>query len=205
MFGKLITHLKMDKVEIVGYKRTHFGKKEAKKLRKESYAPCILYNGKETVHFYAPMALFQELVYTPNAYFVDLNIEGKHYSCVLQDIQFHPVSEMILHADFLEISDDKPVRMDIPVVFTGNSPGIAKGGMLAKKLRKLLVKALPKDMPKTIEVDISSLELGKTVKVKEVTATGFEILNPPLVPIAMVEIPRALRSKAAQAQTTTEE
>jgi len=177
----------MDIVEIVGYKRTHFGKKEAKKIRKASNVPCIIYNGKETVHFFTPMALFKELVYTPNAYFVDLNLEGKSYRCVLKEIQFHPVSEMIMHVDFLEISDHKKVKMEIPVVFKGNAPGIAEGGMLAKKLRKLQVKAYPKDMPKSIEVDISSLELGKTVKVKEVKTENYEILNVPLVPIAMIE------------------
>lgn len=185
----------MKTVEIIGFKRANLGKKESKDLRAEGNAPCVLYGGGEQIHFYAPMILFRDLVYTPDAHLVDLNIEGKVYSCILQDIQFHPVSETILHADFLQLFEDKPVKMDIPVKYEGTAPGVIAGGRLISKLRKITVKALPADLPDYISVDISKLELGKSVKVSEVKPENFEILNNPLNSIATVEIPRALRGK----------
>lgn len=185
----------MKTVEIIGFKRANLGKSEAKSLRLEGNAPCVLYGGKDQIHFYAPMILFRELVYTSKAAFVDLNIEGDHYKAILQDIQYHPVNEMILHADFLLLDDKKPIKMDIPVVFTGNSPGVVKGGKLATKLRRLTIKAFPENMPETISVDISNLDLGKSVKVGELKAGNYEILNSRFVSIATVQIPRALRGK----------
>jgi large subunit ribosomal protein L25 len=185
----------MKTLEIIGFKRANLGKKESKDLRAEGNAPCVLYGGDEQVHFYAPMILFRDLVYTPDAHLVDLNIEGKKYSCILQDIQFHPVSETILHADFLQLFEDKPVKMDIPVKYEGTAPGVIAGGKLISKLRKITVKALPANLPDYIPVDISKLALGKSVKVNEVKPENFEVLNNPHTSIATVEIPRALRGK----------
>ncbi|HAI75280.1 MAG TPA: 50S ribosomal protein L25 [Microscillaceae bacterium] len=190
----------MKSVEIIGYKRANLGKKVAKDLRAEGSVPCVLYGGKEHVHFHSPMILFRELVYTPEANLVTLNIEGDVYQCILQDIQFHPVSETILHADFLEIADDKLVKMEIPVEFTGNSVGIQKGGKLLVKAKKLKVRALPKDLPDSIRIDITDLDLGKSVKVKDIIPQGYEILDNVSNPVATVEVPRALRGK----QTTEE-
>lgn len=191
----------MKNVEIIGYKRANLGKKESKDLRLEGNVPCVLYGGKEQVHFHSPMILFRDLVYTGDAHMVDLNIEGDKYSCILQDIQFHPVSEVILHADFLQMFDDKEVKMDIPVKFEGTAPGVIAGGKLISKLRKISVKALPANMPDFIPVDISKLALGKSVKVSEIKPENYEILNNPANTIATVEVPRALRGKGA----TTEE
>ncbi|MCK5471537.1 MAG: 50S ribosomal protein L25, partial [Cyclobacteriaceae bacterium] len=140
----------MRTVEIIGYKRANLGKADAKRLRADSQVPCVLYGGKEQVHFYSPMILFREIVYTPNAAFVKLNIEGEEYSAILQDIQFHPVSEVILHADFMALSDDKLIKMNIPVKFTGEAPGIIQGGILVVKLRKIRISALPENMPESI-------------------------------------------------------
>lgn len=196
----------MKTLEIIGYKRANLGKSEAKRLRAESYVPGVLYGGDEQVHFYSPMILFRDLVYTPKAHFVTLNIEGTEYSCILQDIQFHPVSEIILHADFLLLKDDKEVKMDIPVKTVGVAPGIQAGGKLVMKQRKLSVKALPANMPDYIEVDISKLGLGKSTKVGEIKTDNYEILNSPLVSVASVEVPRALRGKsAAELEGETEE
>ena len=114
----------MKTVEIIGYNRANLGKSESKKLRAEGSVPSVLYGGKEQIHFHSPMILFRDLVYTPEARFVNLNIEGHQTKAVLQDIQFHPVSEVILHADFLELFDDKPVTMDIPLRTVGNAPGV---------------------------------------------------------------------------------
>jgi len=184
----------MRTVEIIGYKRANLGKAEAKRLRAESNVPCVLYGGKEQIHFYAPMILFRELVYTPEAAFVKLNIEGDEYSAIIQDVQFHPVNEILLHADFLQLSEDKPIKMDIPVKFEGNAPGVVQGGKLMVKVGRVRIKALPANMPESITMDISGLDLGKSLKVGNIDATNFELLNNPRVTIATVDIPRALKS-----------
>ena len=155
----------MKNVEIIGYKRANLGKSESKKLRDEGNVPCVLYGGDEQVHFFAPTILFRELIYTNEAHFVHLNIEGAEFRGILQDIQFHPVSEIILHADFLQLFVGKLVKMDIPVRLTGASPGVVAGGTLVLKRRTLRVKALPKDMPDHIDVDISTLDFHKAIKV----------------------------------------
>lgn len=183
----------MKTLEIIGFKRANLGKSESKKLREEGNVPCVIYGGEEQVHFYAPMILFRPLVYSPEIFFVELNIEGKIYNCILQDIQFHPVSEMILHVDFMELHDKKPIKMQVPVKFFGDSPGIRAGGKLMVNTRTLLVRALPKDMPDSIDLDISEISLGQTIKVKEVEIDNFEILNSPQVSIASVSIPRAAK------------
>ncbi|MEL7004776.1 MAG: 50S ribosomal protein L25/general stress protein Ctc [Bacteroidota bacterium] len=185
----------MKTVEIIGYNRANLGKSESKRLRAEGNVPCVMYGGDEQVHFYAPMHLFKELVYTNNAHFVNLNIEGKEIRAILQDIQFHPVSEIILHADFLQLFEGKKVKMNIPVHFVGNSPGVTKGGTLIKKRRGLEVYALPKDMPEYIEVSLDKLDFGRAIKVEEIEEANFEILDTKIASVAVVEIPRALRGK----------
>ncbi|MFY0600852.1 MAG: 50S ribosomal protein L25/general stress protein Ctc [Cyclobacteriaceae bacterium] len=187
----------MKTVEIIGYKRANLGKSEAKRLRAEGYVPSVLYGGDEQIHFYAPMILFREVVYTDEAHFVELNIEGHKTRAILQDIQFHPVSEIILHADFLELHVGKYIKMDIPIHPIGSAPGVANGGKLIRKVRFLSVRALPKNMPEHIDVDVSELGLGKTIKVGELNVGEYEILNSSLVSILGVEIPRALRGKSA--------
>ena len=185
----------MKTLEIIGFKRANLGKAQTKELRNESYVPGVLYGGAEQVHFYAPAILFRDLVYSPEVYEVDLNIEGTHYRAIMQDVQFHPVNEMLLHVDFLQLQDDKPVKMEIPVKMVGTSPGVIVGGKLVTKLRKLKVKALPANLPDYIEVDISDLELGKSIKVGKINTGGnYEILTNALAPVATVTIPRALKS-----------
>ncbi len=193
----------MRTVEIIGFKRANLGKTDAKRLRAESNVPCVLYGGEEQIHFYSPMILFRELVYTPEAAFVKLNIEGDEYSAILQDIQFHPVSEIILHADFLLLHDDKPIKMDIPVKFTGTAPGVVAGGRLMIKLRSIRVKALPAKMPEDITLDISNLKLGDNIKIGAIETEEYEILHSPRVTVAVVDIPRAV--KAAEAADEEEE
>lgn len=186
----------MKTVEIIGFKRANLGKKESKRLREEGNVPCVVYGVGEQVHFYAPMILFRPLVYTPEAHMVDLNIEGENKRCILQDIQFHPVNEMIVHADFLELQDKKPVKMEIPIHLQGVAPGVGKGGTLMFKRRALKLKALPKDMPEYIDLDISELDFGNSIKVGDVEADNFEIIDNPAISIAVIEVPRALRGKS---------
>ena len=180
----------METIEIIGYKRANLGKNESKKLREDGNVPCVVYGGKEQIHFHAPMILFRDLVYTPGANFVKLNIEGEEKDVILQDIQFHPVSEVILHADFLELNDNKKVKMEIPVKIFGDSPGVQQGGKILMRIRKLSVMAYPKNMPEFIEVDISGLDLGKSIKVEDLLNDEFDILNSPVVSVVSVNIPR---------------
>ncbi len=185
-------------VEIIGYKRANLGKTESKRLRGESFVPCVVYGGKEQIHFSAPMILFRDVVYTPEARFVELNIEGEIKKAILKDIQFHPVSEVILHADFLELFEDKPIKMSIPVVTQGIAPGIQTGGRLIMKTPKIMIKSLPKDMPESINVDISKLELGKTIKVGDLAPQEYEVLTNQLVSICSVDVPRAMKGKTEE-------
>lgn len=183
----------MRKVEIIGFKRANLGKTESKRLRNEGQVPCVLYGGDNQLHFYAPAIQFRDVLYTPEPCFVTLNVEGETFEAIVQDSQYHPVSDMLLHVDFLQLFTGKYIKMEIPVKMMGTAPGVINGGTLVIKKPKLLVKALPKDMPDAIEVDISKLKLGKSTKVGALTTEGFEIQNSPLVTIASVTIPRALR------------
>jgi len=185
----------MKRLEIIGFKRASLGKKDAQALRLEASVPCVLYGGESQIHFHVPMILFRELVYTPEAHIVDMNIEGDIYECMLQDIQFHPVNELILHADFLLLHKDKLVKMQIPTQIVGVSPGVQQGGKLVMKSKKLLVRALPANLPDQITVDITGLELGKSIKVKDLTIEGFEILDAPNNAILSIEVPRGLKGK----------
>lgn len=183
----------MKKLEIIGFKRANLGKADATRLREEGNVPCVLYGGNEEVHFSINAYFFKDLVYTDQPHFVDLNIDGTVYECKLQEVQFHPISEMILHADFLQLRSDKYIVMEIPVNFIGTAPGVVKGGKLVQKLRRFKVKALPKDMPEFIDLNISNLDLGRSAKVSDVAVTNFFILNPKSLPVVTIDVPRALK------------
>ena len=186
----------MKTIEIVGYKRANLGKAESQRLRHEGFVPCVVYGGNEQIHFYSPVILFRELVYTNEAHFVHLNIEGEESQAILQEIQFHPVSELILHADFLKISEDRKIKMDIPVKLVGQAPGVEKGGALVRKKATLKVQGLPKDMPDHIDVDISALDFHHAVKVADMKMGSLEFLDPKAAAIAAVEVPRAAKLAA---------
>ncbi|WP_158858200.1 50S ribosomal protein L25/general stress protein Ctc [Lunatibacter salilacus] len=189
----------MKSIEIIGFKRANLDSRELTQIREEGNVPCVVYGPgiKEQIHFYSPIILFRDLIYTPEVHMVELNIEGTIIKAILREAQYHPVSEMILHADFLAYSDGTPIKMDIPVNFKGSSPGIMKGGKLEVKARTLSVKGLATDLPDSITVDISKLDLGKSAKVSDLKAENFEILTSPNVTIATIGIPRALRGKKA--------
>ena len=190
----------MKTIEIIGFKRANLGKKESKQLREDSNVPCVLYGGTDQVHFYAPMFLFRDLVYTPNAHKVGLTVGNQTYECILQDIQYHPVNEMILHADFLQLRPDKEVKMEIPVSFVGTAPGVQKGGKLVQKLKKIKVKALPANLPDFINVDISNLDLNKSIKIGDLKDLNYTILNSKNLPIATVDVPRGLKGQAGEGE-----
>ena len=185
----------MKTISISGSVRQNVGKRDAKELRYEGRVPCVLYGGKEQVHFAVPMILFRELLYSADVYEVELNVEGDKYRAILQDAQFHPVNEMILHVDFLEIVQGSPIKIAVPIKVIGNSPGVIKGGKMVQKLRKVMLKGLSENIPDFVTVDISGLDLGQTVKVNKLSVEGCEILNPMSNPVATIDIPRALRGK----------
>ncbi len=187
----------MKSLEIIGFKRANLGKASSKQMRKDAVVPCVLYGGKsEQVFFSVPMIMFKNLVYTDKVHQVELNIEGTIYQAILQDIQFHPVNEVILHADFLLLDETKPVKMEIPIKITGASVGVQKGGKLLTKVKRLKVSAFPKDMPDFIEVNISTLDIGNSIKVSNLETKNYTITNSPLVTIATIVTTRALKTNA---------
>jgi large subunit ribosomal protein L25 len=189
----------MKTIEIIGYKRANLGKADAQKLRDEGLVPCVLYGGEQQIHFYSPMILFRELVYTNEAHFVHINIEGEEAQAILQEVQFHPVSEIILHADFLKIAEDRKIKMNIPARLVGQAPGVAKGGALVRKRAALKVYGFPKDMPDHIDVNVSELDFHHAVKVGDMKLEGLDFLDPKQATIAAVEVPRSAKLAAEDA------
>jgi large subunit ribosomal protein L25 len=183
----------MKTVEIIGYRRANLGKSGSQKLRDEGLVPCVLYGGGEQVHFHSPMILFREVVYTNEAHFVHLNIEGEECQAILQEVQFHPVSEIILHADFLKIAEDRKVKMSIPIRLIGEAPGVAKGGALVRKRAALKVYGFPKDMPDHIDVDVSALDFHHAIKVVDMKMDKLDFMDPKPASIAVFEVPRAAK------------
>ena len=168
----------MKSITINGSKRESVGKKSTKALRNAGQVPCVIYGGDKPVHFSAEELAFSKLVYTPNAHTVVIALGSDTLNAVLQDIQFHPVTDRILHVDFYQLFDDKEIAMDIPVNIIGKSPGVANGGSLRRNKRKLRVKALPTNLPDFIEVDISSLKIGGKVYITELVDDSFKFLHP---------------------------
>lgn len=189
----------MKTIEIIGYRRANLGKTESAKLRADGNVPCVLYGGDNQIHFYSPMILFRDLVYTNEAHFVHLNIEGEESQAILQEVQFHPVSEIILHADFLRINDERKIKMNVPARLVGLAPGVTKGGALVQKRSSLKVFAFPKDMPDHIDVDVSELDFHHAIKVADVKVAGLEFVDPKQSSIAVVEVPRAAKLAAEEA------
>ena len=190
----------MKTLEIIGFKRANLDSAALNEIRDAGNVPCVVYGPgiPDQVHFYSPAILFRDLIYTPDVHLVELNIEGRIIKAVLKEAQFHPVSEVLLHADFMAYTNDKTIKFEIPIKVEGSSPGIAKGGKLEFKTRKLKVKGLAQTLPDYVVIDISDLDLGKSFKVSELKVKGFEILTSPNVSIVTVGIPRALRGKKGE-------
>ena len=189
----------MKTIEINGSKRTNISKQEVKSLRDGEMVPCVLYGGEEQVHFSTDLASFKGLVYTPDVHMVKLTVDGKEFQCVIQDVQFHPVTDVIIHADFLQVFDNKPVTMSIPVKLTGASEGVKMGGKLVTKFRRLKVKALPANLPDYITVDISSLKIGDTIRVRDLNLSNVTLLESPANVIVGVNMTRNVSAETAEA------
>ena len=192
----------MKSITIKGSKRESVGKVATKALRNADKVPCVLYGGENPIHFSANELDFSKLVYTPNAHTVVLDINGdQKINAILQDIQFHPVSDKILHVDFYQLSEDKEVNMEIPVVIEGSAPGVLlEGGTLVISKRKLKVRALPKNLPDFINVDISSLKLGNKIFTSELESEDFTILHPENTVVCKVRTSRASMSLGAEVE-----
>jgi large subunit ribosomal protein L25 len=168
----------MKTIEIKGSIRKELGKKSSKQIRKAGNVPCVLYGNQENVHFSAHENSFKNLVYTHEAHLVKLVVEDKEYLAVLKDIQFHPVTDRILHIDFISVLDTKPVIINIPVKITGDSVGVIAGGKLSIKRRNLKVRGLAKDLPEYLQIDITDLKIHEGVKVGDLSYPGIELLDP---------------------------
>ncbi|HZH54053.1 MAG TPA: 50S ribosomal protein L25/general stress protein Ctc [Sphingobacteriaceae bacterium] len=195
----------MKSIAISGSSRKNVGKRDAKELRYEGQVPAVLYGGAEQYHFSVSAADLKPAIYTADVHFIELDIDGNKHKAIIQDIQFHPLTDLVRHIDFLELSDDKEVAMQVPVKLTGTSPGVKMGGKLIQKLRKLRVKALPANMPQYIEVSLEPLEVGKSVRVEEVKIENAKVLNNSDDTIVSVVMSRALRQAEQDAKAGTED
>jgi len=167
----------MKSVSISAEKRVDLGKKEAKSIRAAGKVPCVVYGGEEVLHFAATEVAFNNLVYTPNVYTVAIDIEGNTVNALIKDIQFHPVTDRIIHVDFIELTPGKEVNTEIPVVIKGNAIGVRNGGKLRKSLRKLSVRSTPENLPDAITLDISDMKIGEKIYVRDIDADKFDILT----------------------------
>ncbi|MBE7651819.1 50S ribosomal protein L25/general stress protein Ctc [Tenacibaculum finnmarkense] len=190
----------MKSITINGSKRESVGKRATKDLRNAGKVPCVLYGGDELVHFSATEKLFKPLVFTPDVFTATIELDGAKYSAILQDIQFHPVTEAILHVDFYQIFDDKELTMDIPVKLVGTAKGIMLGGALRHNLRKLKVKALPANLPDFIEADITELAIGSKLYVTELRNDKYALLHPDNTVVAQVRMSRNAAKAAAEGE-----
>ncbi|MBE0653101.1 MAG: 50S ribosomal protein L25/general stress protein Ctc [Bacteroidales bacterium] len=168
----------MKKFKISVQKREKLGKSETKRLRKLLMVPCVMYGGEENLHFYAHENDFSKLVYTPEVHLVEINLENKMHKAIIQEIQFHPVTDKIIHIDFIEVFDDKPVIASIPIELTGSSIGIKNGGKLRQKRRYLKVKGLIADLPEKLTIDITKVNIGDVVKVGDLKYPNLDLLDP---------------------------
>ncbi|MBQ7710230.1 MAG: 50S ribosomal protein L25 [Bacteroidales bacterium] len=187
-------------VSLSGSLRENVGKKDAKALRREDKVPCVMYGKGEQVTFAVPQNEFQRILFNPAPCFVEIDLNGQKRRAMMKDIQFHPVTEIVYHADFYELSDDKPIVMSIPVHTTGTSVGVMKGGKLAYKQKRLNVKALPANMPSEVLLDITKLDIAQRIKVQDIATENYEILNPKSSEVVVVN-----STRAAAMDTTTAE
>ena len=189
----------MKTITIEGQLRTDYGKKAARQIRSQENVPGVIYGGAQEINFYASAKAFKPLVYTGEFQLAEVKVDGKAYKCILKDLQFDKVDDSLTHVDLLELVDNKKGVATLPLKFVGTSAGVKAGGKLVTKMKSLKVKALPKDLKETINVDITNLELNGNIRVEDVKAANMEILNSPRIPIASVVMTRQLKQEEATA------
>ncbi len=190
----------MKTITIEGQLRTEHGKQATRQLRSEEKVPGVIYGGAQEVNFSAPVSAFKTLVYTPEFQLAEVKVDGKAYTCILKDLQFDKVTEELLHIDLMELVEDKKVIATLPLKLTGTPVGVKGGGKLIIKMKSLKVKTYPRFLKENIELDISSLELNNNIRVQDVTAENYEILNSPRIPIASVVMTRQLKQEESSTE-----
>ena len=187
----------MKSITIEGQLRTESGKKATRHLRSQQLVPGVIYGGATEINFSAPAAAFKDIVYTPDFMLAEVKVDGKQYKCILKDLQFNKVSDLLIHVDFLELVDDKKVIATLPLKFIGTPEGVKAGGKLVTKMKSLKVKTYPRYLKENIEVDINKLELNANIRVEDVKPENMEVLNSPRIPIASVTMTRQLKQEEA--------
>ena len=188
----------MKTLEIKGSLRTDLGKKSSKNTRKEGNVPCVIYGKEQNVHFHTHENNFKNLVYTPDAHLVNLNLDGKEYKVVLQDIQFHPVTDKITHVDFIEIFDNKPIVISLPIKVTGDSVGVKAGGKLRIKKRHLKVRGFANDIPEFLPIDVTEVKIHHSVKVGDLSYDKIELIDPNITTILSVATSRVVQKEEGE-------
>jgi large subunit ribosomal protein L25 len=191
----------MKTIEIKGSVRTELGKKSSKKTRKEGNVPCVIYGSEQNIHFHTHENSFKNLVYTPDAHIVNLDLDGKQYKVVMQDIQFHPVTDKITHVDFVEVFDEKPILVNLPIKISGDSVGVKAGGKLRIKKRHLKVRGLAKDIPESLPIDITNVRINHSVKVGDLKYDNIELIDPRITTILSVATSRVVAKEGAEGET----
>ena len=195
----------MKSITIQGTKRESVSKKSTKALRDAELVPCVVYGGAETLNFSAEERAFKGLVYTPEAHTVSIEVDGQTIPAVLQDIQFHPITDKILHADFYQLADDKPVVMEVPVRITGRAKGVVSGGAMRQTYRKLKIKALPANLPDEIVVDVTPLKIGNKLYVGDIKTSNFTFMHPDNAVVVAVKMSRTAMKGGAAVEDDEEE
>ena len=188
----------MKTVSLSGSLRENVGKKDAKKNRREGKVPCVLYGGKEQIHFQMDEKAFTKIVFTPEVYILKISIDGKEHDAIMQDIQYHPVTDVILHADFLEINLENPISIGLPIKLTGSSIGALQGGKLIQKLRRIRVKGLVEDLLEFLEIDITELSIGDSIKIRDLKLDKLELLDPANSVIVRVRTARVIEEEVEE-------
>jgi large subunit ribosomal protein L25 len=188
-----------------GEERKVLGKKDAKKLRSNENVPAVMYGAGEPIHFSIPFSELRALIYTPDVFLINIELEGKTYQAIMQDVQWHAVEEQILHIDFLRVEENKPIKVNLPIKIAGVAKGIKSGGKLKSNLRHLKVKALAKDLPESIEINVTKLGVGQSIKVADMTMENVEFLDTKSNVIVSVTMTRAARSAGSPVVEEAEE
>jgi len=195
----------MEVIQITGQIRPEIGKQHVKALRKQGNIPCEMYGGEENIHFSVNPLEVNILIYSSDFKLVDVVINEETYRCLIKEVQFHPVNDSILHIDFQRLVENRKVNIEVPIRFEGVSPGVKNGGQLIQKVRKVKVRTTPEKIVNEIVLDISHINLGQSVRVRDIESTeNFEILNKPGIPLASVEVPRALKSATPEEEAEAE-
>jgi large subunit ribosomal protein L25 len=196
----------MDIIKVSGQPREQLGKKAAKSIRREGLVPAVLYGQGDPVHFTVRALDLRDLIYTPKFKLAEVSVGDATHRAIVKDYQFHPVTDELRHVDFLALQDGHPIRVEVPITFTGSSPGVRSGGKLQQSVRRIKIKTTPEHLVDNLTLDVSELELGQSIRVRDIDPIeGVEIQNPGGQPVATVEVPRALRSAATAEKKAAEQ